>query len=406
MRLRPSALMVLVPLFGLLLLAGANILRVYQLEHTPAFDVSSVGGTYSFHAGAPVRSLELTQKPWAAPSAARLAVSRGNKMLFGVETKTGPFDLHRVAQFQQAVKRDVDIVQYSRSWSQPFQSFLAEDVWRRGAIPLLTWEPWTYAYGTGPGGAVINQPGYNLHTIIDGSHDHYIRTYARALKRFGHPILLRFGPEMNGNWNSWSEGVNGNKTGEYVRAWRRIHRIFDAQGATNVIWVWAPNVLYTGSKPLAGLYPGDRYVDVVALDGYNWGHLHSWTSWRGFDTIFGPSLAAFKQIAPWKPVLITETASTEIGGSKVAWIRDLFAGLRRNPQIVGVNWFNQVKETDWRVQSSPAAAREFAAEAASFPVSPAAKRFRAKLWRIDKSFRASQKASALLEARTIAAAKP
>ena len=47
---------------------------------------------------------------------------------------------------------------------------------------------------------------------------------------------------MNGNWFAWMEGVNGNQPGEYVAAWRHVHDIFTAVGATNVSWVWCPNV--------------------------------------------------------------------------------------------------------------------------------------------------------------------
>ena len=36
--------------------------------------------------------------------------------------------------------------------------------------------------------------------------------------------------------------------------------------------MWAPNAVYTGSAPLADLYPGDAYVDLVGLSNYNWGH--------------------------------------------------------------------------------------------------------------------------------------
>jgi hypothetical protein len=388
--------MVIVPLAALALLGAVNIAK---LQQPTGFDASSVGGTYSFHTSAPVRSNQLTAQPWALPSAARLSAARGSQLLLGVETQTGPFDLGNVANFQNAVQRDVDFVQYGRPWTLPFQKFLAQDIWRRGAIPILTWEPWTYAGGEGPGGASLQQPRYQLRRIITGKMDDYIRAYARAMRSFNHPILLRFAPEMNGNWNSWSTGVNGNRPGDYVRAWRHVHRIFVAAGATNVLWVWAPNVTYRDSKPLAGLYPGNAYVDLVGLDGYNWGLVNPGSRWQGFGDIFGPTLKTVATLAPGKPVLITETASTEIGGSKATWIAELFAGLRRHPEIIGVNWFNQVKETDWRVQSSPAAEQAFVTAEAHFPTSPAARIFRDRLWQIDRQLNKAQRPLGLLTAK-------
>jgi beta-mannanase len=47
-----------------------------------------------------------------------------------------------------------------------------------------------------------------------------------------------------------------------------VHDLFAAAGARNVTWMWSPNVTYPGAAPLAGLYPGDDYVDWVGLSGY------------------------------------------------------------------------------------------------------------------------------------------
>ena len=55
----------------------------------------------------------------------------------------------------------------------------------------------------------------------------------------------------------------------FVAAWRHIHDLFDAAGATNVIWVWNPNII----NPVPGvqlepLWPGGSYVDWVGMTGY------------------------------------------------------------------------------------------------------------------------------------------
>ena len=48
---------------------------------------------------------------------------------------------------------------------------------------------------------------------------------------WGHwPFFLRFDWEMNGFWFPWNEGVNGNKPGEFVAAWRHVHDIFTEVG--------------------------------------------------------------------------------------------------------------------------------------------------------------------------------
>ena len=79
----------------------------------------------------------------------------------------------------------------------------------------------------------------------------------------------------------------------------------------------APTLVPSGSLPLSGLYPGDSYVDWSCIDGYNWNY-----KWTPFSTMLGPTYDVVQAIAPSKPLLIGETASTETGGSKAAWITD------------------------------------------------------------------------------------
>ena len=151
-----------------------------------------------------------------------------------------------------------------------------------------------------------------------------------------------------------------------MRAWRHVHDIFRAAGATNVKWVWSPNVVYSNSPPLAPYYPGDAYVDQVGMDGYNWGDYFSfWKAWMSFEEIFGPTIAQVRTFTS-RPLMVAETASTELGGDKAAWIRDFFAALRRHPEVTGFVWFNQKKETDWRIESSAAARSAFAEGIAAF----------------------------------------
>jgi beta-mannanase len=219
----------------------------------------------------------------------------------------------------------------------------------RGAVPLVTWEPWAWGGG-------INQPAYSLDRITAGDFDARLTQWGQALAAWGKPVMLRFAHEMNGNWYPWSEGVNGNQQGDYVPAWQHVHDVVAAAGASNVQWVWSPNVPYWGSTDLTGLYPGAGYVDVVALDGYNWGTSQTWSSWVQPQFLFGPGIAQLRTLAPGKPILIAETASSEFGGSKAAWNTDLVSYLAAQPDVMGFVWFHLQKETDWRINSSDSSA--------------------------------------------------
>src|SRR5712691_9487398 len=215
-------------------------------------------------------------------------------------------DLSLVSAFEVNAQKAVSIVMWYQGWgltdgSQYFEATWMDAVRNHGSIPLVTWEPWLYTQG-------VNQPVYSLQNIIDGNFDAYIARWAQDSQAWGYPYFLRFAHEMNGNWYPWCEQANGNKPGQYVLAWKHVHDIFTAQGATNVTWVWAPNVEYSGSAPLRGLYPGDSYVDWVGMDGYNWGTVYN-HQWQTFTQVFQQTYNDILAITS-KPLMIAETAST------------------------------------------------------------------------------------------------
>jgi hypothetical protein len=111
------------------------------------------------------------------------------------------------------------------------------------------------------------------------------------------------------------------------------------------------NVPSSGTTALADLYPGDAYVDAVAMDGYNWCNVLPETSWQSFEEVFGPGLSEFEDLTH-KPVLIGEVASTEQEGDKAVWIADMFEALKDRREVCGFTWFDFVKESDWRIDSS------------------------------------------------------
>jgi len=182
---------------------------------------------------------------------------------------------------------------------------------------------------------------------------------------------------MNGNWFPWSEGVNGNKSGEFVAAWRHVHDVFTAVGATNATWVWCPNVNWYGSfenfKGVSGQYPGDAYVDWTGLDGYNWGTNPSRSGqWQTFNQLYRSSYRYLTEtVAPNKPLMIGEVASSEYGGSKATWIKEMLAQVPTEyPKIRALLWFDKYDSSmDWPIETSSTAASAFA-QGISNPVYP------------------------------------
>src|SRR4051795_10561850 len=164
-----------------------------------------------------------------------------------------------------------------------------------GRLPMMTWEPWDH---TTP-----SANPYSLQAIASGQFDAYLSAQGRALASVGAPVAVRFAHEMNGGWYPWGQGANGNTPSDYVAAYRRVHDVVTAAGATNVVWVWSPiTVISRPSVPLAPLYPGDGYVDWVGLSVY-------FSSPTATYVKTGPSpLSQLAQAAPAKPIYVAETA--------------------------------------------------------------------------------------------------
>ncbi len=252
-----------------------------------------------------------------------------------------------IDQYARLTGRYPAIVNYYQSWLPPnprdLNLGLLREYERRGITPMISWEP--------------DVPDEK---IIGGSYDSFIRRYALDAATFGKTILLRFAWEENGSWTAWSPGVNGNTALTFIAAWRHIHDIFVGEHATNVQWVWAPNVVFPGSAPYSGLYPGDDYVDWLGLDGYNWGTSTTYSYWSSGDQIFGPSIESLMALSS-KPIMISEIGSAEQGGNKATWITDWF--LRdlptSFPRVRAVVWFDQNKEADWQIDSSASSLAAF-----------------------------------------------
>jgi hypothetical protein len=278
-----------------------------------------------------------------------------------------PWDMNAVSQFEQVAGKSLSLVNFSSPFADcskspcsyyPFPVEAMENVRTHGAMPFFSW-----ASQSSP--SSLDQPEFQLADVIEGKYDNYIREFATAAKNWGHPFFLRFNWEMNGNWFPWSEGVNGNTSGQYVAAWRHVHDIFTSVGATNATWTWCPNVDPEGNlQNLASLYPGDEYVDWTCLDGYNWGTSPiRQDKWRTFDQLFSASYHKITdEIAPTKPMVIGEVGSTEDGGSKAQWISEMLADVPTEyPKIHGLQWFEKEEEGDWPIESSSSSAAAFAA---------------------------------------------
>jgi hypothetical protein len=311
----------------------------------------------------------LAPTPAPAPTAAASSIYWGGWIGSQLTGTEAPWDMNAVAALEKKAEKKLSIVNFSApfancgSSSCSYYNFPQNEmnsIRSHGAIPFYSWGSQSI-----PVPSNLSEPNFQLADVIEGHHDAYIKKFAEAAKAWGHPFFLRFNWEMNGGWFAWAEGVNGNKAGEYVAAWRHVHDIFTQVGATNATWVWCPNVDPENQmQSLSALYPGDAYVDWTGLDGYNWGTNPARPDrWRSFDSLYSSTYKKITgMIAPSKPLMVSEVGSTEYGGSKAAWIKDMLAKVPTDyPKIRGLLWFEKFDDgMDWPIETSASATSAFA----------------------------------------------
>ena len=76
---------------------------------------------------------------------------------------------------------------YYSGWYVPFPVGFANTAANHGAVPLVQMDP----------------DGIKIAEIASGRYDGYLSSYAEAVRAYGHPVILSFGHEMNGDWSSW-----------------------------------------------------------------------------------------------------------------------------------------------------------------------------------------------------------
>jgi hypothetical protein len=260
------------------------------------------------------------------------------------QTGNAPRNTQAWDLFERHAGRKVAIINQGQSWVT-FNKYEMDATYGRGAIPLVS----------------MGLSGTTLESVAKGGQDTAIKKWAQEAKAWGHPFLFSPWREMNGSWYAWG------RSPYFVAAWRRFHDLVVGQGATNVTWTWVVNSIWSdpASDPTP-YYPGDAYVDWTGLDSYNWGRMPAQPDrWKNPEQVISPTLKIIRAVAPTKPMAIVEDASTEYGGNKTDWIREMLSTyLPHHPEIKAYLWFNWnfkkgEKREDWPIESSAPAQQQF-----------------------------------------------
>jgi hypothetical protein len=184
--------------------------------------------------------------------------------------------------------------------------------------------------------------GNMVYDVLDGEYDTYLKNYAREVVQSEAPVLFRLGNEMNGDWCVYSSHHTSKDTDVFKAFYRYIHQIFREAGADNVIWVWNPNGKafpdFKWNDELC-YYPGDEYVDVVGMTSYNTGTYYESETWTEFDQMYDALYQKYIDLYE-KPLMITEFSSSSVGGSKEAWVSNMFRHILKYDRIKAAIWWD------------------------------------------------------------------
>jgi mannan endo-1,4-beta-mannosidase len=243
-----------------------------------------------------------------------------------------------VEQFAKDTGRKPGIVLIYSGWSEPFQQDFAAMAYAHNAQPFVQMEP----------------TGASAESIAAGGSDKYLRSYAADVRRYGHPVILSFGAEMNGDWYAWGSGHTS--PADYRAAWRHVVTVFRDAGASNVTWLWTVFSNENINAPLSPWWPGAGYVNAVGIDGYYYRPSDT------FASVFGTTVSQVRQFTR-EPILISETSAGQQTRDQPGKINDLFAGVRAD-KLLGLVWFDEAQHQgfahqDWRLEDNPAAVAAF-----------------------------------------------
>lgn len=159
---------------------------------------------------------------------------------------------------------------------------------------------------------------------------------ARSAARLDGELWLIFNHEPEASFNT---GLGSSD--DFIAAWRRLHAVFEAEGAGDAKWVWTMTSwsfevgrVDPNDRRRAELwYPGDDVVDFLGADPYNWNRCRGNANerWESLEETIRPFFE-WSSRHPTKKLVLPEFGSVEgTPDAKAGWLSEA-AELMKEPQ--------------------------------------------------------------------------
>ena len=273
----------------------------------------------------------------------------------------------KIIDFEKMIGKKIVWAMFSNNWGREGITFPEENVLtihRLGIVPFIRMMP-RADFQTGE-----RDPVFTLQRIIEGKFDDELLRWAHDAKRVHIPIIVEFGPEMNGDWFPWSGILNGGEKKDmygdrqsadgperFRDAYRHIINLFRKEGVQNITWafhVFPPeeksesNALLKKWNNIKNYYPGDNYIDWIGLSVY--GAVEPDSEWKSFTDIMDIAYPVITEISVDKPLAVFEFGVAEYPqlGNKTEWIKNALESLEggRYPRIKAISYWDEIWKDD------------------------------------------------------------
>ena len=293
--------------------------------------------------------------------------------------------VEKIQAYQQIVNKKAVWAYFANDWLDgkiifPLES--AEIIRNEKLIPYIRLMPWSKM------SANANQadPVFSMQTFLDGKHTEALRTYFTAAKNFSGPLIMEFGPEVNGDWFPWNGTWNGGKKTDsygdkaepdgperFKDVLKMIIQLSREAGANNITWVFhvdsakSPEADWNDIKHY---YPGDEFIDWIGISVFG-AQLptHEWHLFQNKLKRFVPDLENLKSARPWLIAEMAVIESTNDPDKKAVWLRQALRFIEAGifPKVKGITYWNSPgwlanEKANFKVDSSEQALESFKSE--------------------------------------------
>jgi hypothetical protein len=310
--------------------------------------------------GTPATATAISAQPAAA------AAALGGPIQFGAAqaSYSGATKVEAIQALEQVAGRKLAVIRVYERWNEPFPDTTASWLKSTGHMMFLSiktrrvdgsYVSWAAIAAARPGSALYAD----------------MVRWADAIKAYGAPMYLSFNHEPETSVSHPSGTPD-----EYVAAYRAFVDLFRARGVSNATHAWTTAVRNYSQSPTSNkyaprYYPGDAWVDVLAIDAYNMYCLRKDGSfsmpWRSLEQLLAPFMQ-FAAQHPAESLVVAEFGTPEDPAQpqrKAQWI-DAARLLFQQPAYArfrAVSYWNQLSHNfegcDFRVTSSTAAKDAF-----------------------------------------------